>query len=203
MQNLPAGDARAIYKNTDFDFRYFKNLKMFVHAEKLYETDNLNDGDLSLFVRIGTDFTSNYYEYEVPLKLTPWGTGASDAYAIWPEDNNVIIDLERLVEVKENRNRAIRSGNTQYTNTMLYSEYVGNRKYTVLGTPNIGSVRVIMVGVRNPRKESLMDGNNMLPKSVIVWINELRLSDYSSKGGWAATALGKGFYLRAYCSPVP
>ena len=191
VQNLPAGDARAIYKNTDFDFRYFKNLKMFVHAEKLYESDNLNDGDLSLFVRIGTDFTSNYYEYEVPLKLTPWGTGASDAYAIWPEDNNVIIDLERLVEVKENRNRAIRAGNTEYTNSMLYSEYVGNRKYTVLGTPNIGSVRVIMVGVRNPRKESLMDGNNMLPKSVIVWINELRLSDYSSKGGWAATALAR------------
>ena len=191
VQNLASGDARAIYKNTDYDFRYFKNLKMFVHAEKMFETDYINDNDLSLFVRIGTDFTSNYYEYEVPLKLTPWGTGSSDQYAIWPEDNNVIIDLEKLVEVKENRNKAMRSGNSDYTNSTLYSEYHGNRKYTVLGTPNIGSVRVIMVGIRNPKKESLTDGNNMLPKSIIVWINELRLSDYSSKGGWAATALAR------------
>ena len=191
VQNLASGDARAIYKNTDYDFRYFKNLKMFVHAEKMFNTDNLNDDDLSLFVRIGTDFTNNYYEYEVPLKLTPWGTSSSDLYAIWPEDNNVVIDLEQLVQVKENRNKAIRSGNADFTNSMLYSEHHGNRKYSVLGTPNIGSVRVIMVGIRNPKKESLMDGNDMLPKSVIVWINELRLSDYSSKGGWAATALAR------------
>jgi cell surface protein SprA len=103
VQNLASGDARAIYKNTDYDFRYFKNLKMFVHAEKMFNTDNLNDDDLSLFVRIGTDFTNNYYEYEVPLKLTPWGTSSSDLYTIWPEDNNVVIDLEQLVQVKENR----------------------------------------------------------------------------------------------------
>ena len=191
VENLSSGDARAIYKNSDFDFRYFKNLKMFVHAEKMFEADNLKDDDLSLFVRIGTDFTNNYYEYELPLKLTDWGVGLSDPYAIWPQDNNVLVDLEKLVKVKENRNRAIRSGNSQHTASTMYSEYVGDRKYSVLGSPNIGSVRVLMVGVRNPKKETLTDGNDMLPKSVIVWINELRLSDYSGKGGWAATALAR------------
>ncbi len=191
IQDLSSGDARAIYKNTTYDFRYFKKLKMFVHAEKMFNADNLKDDDLALFVRVGSDFTNNYYEYEVPLKLTTWGTGASDAYAIWPEDNKVDIDLEKLVEVKENRNTLIRNGSTEHTNNLLYSEYHNNKKYTVLGTPNIGSVRVIMIGVRNPKKESLSDGNNMLPKSIIVWVNELRLAEYSSKGGWAATVLAR------------
>ena len=65
------------------------------------------------------------------------------------------------------------------------------RKYTVLGTPNLGKVKVIMVGVRNPKKESLDDGNDMMPKSCIVWINELRLTDFNNRGGWAAMALAR------------
>lgn len=191
LKDLASGDARAIYKNTSYDFRYFGSLKMFVHAEKLNETDDLKDGDLSLFVRVGSDFTNNYYEYEIPLKLTPWGASISDPHAIWPDDNNVEIDLEKMVNVKENRNKLIRSGSTQYSQNLLYSEYDGAKKYTVLGTPNVGAVKVIMIGVRNPRKQSITDGNNMLPKSVIVWVNELRLGDFSNKGGIAAMALAK------------
>ena len=64
----------AAYKTTDFDFRQYKNLEMFVHAEKSREEDELNYGDLTVFIRIGSDFTENYYEYEVPLTFTPWVT---------------------------------------------------------------------------------------------------------------------------------
>ena len=191
VSDLASGDARAIYKNAAYDLRYFGSLKMFAHAEKLNETDDLKDGDLTLFVRLGNDFTRNYYEYELPLKLTPWGTSMSQDDVIWPEANNVEIDLEKLVAVKENRNKQIRSGNAQFSNTDLYTEYDGGRKYTVLGTPNIGAVKVIMIGVRNPRKQSATDGNDMLPKSAIVWINELRLGEFSRKSGWAAMALAR------------
>lgn len=191
VSDLASGDARAIYKNAAYDLRYFGSLKMFAHAEKLNETDDLEDGDLTLFVRLGNDFTRNYYEYELPLKLTPWGTSMSQDDVIWPEANNVDIDLEKLVSVKENRNKQIRSGNTQISQNELYYETDGNRKYTVLGTPNIGAVKVIMIGVRNPRKQSATDGNDMLPKSAIVWINELRLGDFSRKSGWAAMALAR------------
>ena len=69
--NLEDGDSRAAYKTSDLDVRAYKRLKMFVHAEG--EEDNLNDGDLSCFIRLGTDFTSNYYEYEIPLKPTSHG----------------------------------------------------------------------------------------------------------------------------------
>ena len=73
---------------------------MFVHAEKKYESDHLYDGDLTLFVRLGSDYTNNYYEYEVPLTLTPWGTSADSKEIIWPAANNVEIDLQKLVEIK-------------------------------------------------------------------------------------------------------
>lgn len=191
IQELSSGDARAVYRNTQYDLRHYGKIKMFVHAEKKYEADNLNDDDLTLFVRLGSDFTNNYYEYEVPLKLTNWGTMASDQYSIWPQDNNVDLDLTKLVEIKTNRNKKIRSGDIEYSSQMLYSEWLSGRRYTVLGTPNLGKVKVIMIGVRNPKKESLTDGNDMLPKSAIVWVNELRLSDFNSKGGFAAMALAR------------
>ena len=188
---LASGDARAIYRSTSYDLRQYGHLKMFVHAEKKYATDMLDDDDLVLFVRLGSDYTSNYYEYEVPLKLTPWYTPTDDDYGIWPRANNVDIDLQKLPDIKTNRNRRIRGGETGYSPTLLYSEMVGDKKYTVLGTPNLGKVKVIMVGVRNPRKQSLDDGNNMMPKSAIVWLNEMRLSDYTNKGGWAAMLMAR------------
>lgn len=191
VDQLSSGDARAIYRSTSYDLRQYGHMKMFVHAEKKYATDQMEDDDLVLFVRLGTDYTSNYYEYELPLKFTPWNTPGDDPYAIWPRENNVDIDLQRMTEIKTNRNKRIRHGESGYSPTLLYSEMVDGKKYTVLGTPNLGKVKVIMVGVRNPKKESLTDGNNMLPKSAIVWINELRLSDYMNKGGWAAMALAR------------
>lgn len=191
ITDLSQGDARAIYRNSQYDLRYYGKIKMFVHAEKKIETDNLRNDDLVLFVRLGSDYNNNYYEYEVPLQLTPWHTSVDDPYSIWPESNNVEVDLKKLVELKTNRNRHIRSGETEYGTTLAYSEFIDGHKYSVLGAPNLGKVKVIMIGIRNPKKESLSDGNDMLPKSAIIWVNELRLCDYNNQGGWAAMALAR------------
>ena len=191
ITDLASGDARAVYRSTQYDLRNYGKMKMFVHAEKKFQEDPMDDDDMVLFVRLGSDYTNNYYEYELPLKFTEWGVGSDDAHAIWPTENNVEIDLTRLVDIKTNRNRLIRSGDLAYSSQLLYSEYDGDRKYTVLGSPNLGKVKVIMVGVRNPKKESLTDGNDMLPKSCIVWLNELRLTDFNNRGGLAAMALAR------------
>lgn len=191
ITDLASGDARAVYRSTSYDLRNYGKVKMFVHAEKKAELDPIDDGDLVLFVRLGSDYTNNYYEYEVPLQFTNWGVGKDDPYAIWPIGNNVEIDLTKMVDIKTNRNRLIRSGDINYSSQLLYSEYSDGRRYTVLGTPNLGKVKVIMIGVRNPKKETLDDGNNMLPKSCIVWVNELRLSDFNNRGGVAAMALAR------------
>ena len=191
IDQLTSGDARAIYRPSSYDLRFYGHLKMFVHAEKKYIDKEMEDGDLELFVRLGSDYTNNYYEFEMPLTFTPWGTGVDDPYGIWPTANNIDIDLQLMTEIKTRRNVHIRAGESGYAPTRLYTENVRNGRYTVLGSPNMGKIKVIMIGIRNPRKEEIGDGNNMLPKSAIVWVNELRLTDYINKGGWAAMALAK------------
>jgi len=62
--NLEDGYSRAAFKNTDLDVRNYKKLKMYIHAEASANTaDPLNNNDLHAFIRLGTDYTDNYYEY--------------------------------------------------------------------------------------------------------------------------------------------
>ena len=183
VKNLVDGDARGVYKTTEFDFRFYKKLKMFVHAESLYDNDPVLDNEVTAFVRFGSDLTDNYYEYEVPLKITPWGTSITDEYTIWPESNNFDIDFDRVVEVKSNRNTAIANGNTEVRTNRLYTEHDGKNTIKVLGNPTISEVRSMMIGVRNPKKDDEVSRD----KSVILWVNELRMTDLTSNGGYAAT----------------
>ena len=196
VQNLVDGDGRAIYKTADFDLRQYKYLKMFVHAEAAQEDSPLDDQDLTVFMRIGTDFTENYYEYEVPLKVTPWGTAYTNDVAIWPEINNIDIRLEDLVEVKQRRNEAMNQPNSNVRLNYIYSEKkkkgtVDNKDYyhtiKVIGNPSISDVEAMMIGIRNPKRQNLADTDDGQPKSAVVWVNELRLTDLNSNGGVAAT----------------
>ena len=72
---------------------------MFVHAEEVQPSIPLKNKDLTLFVRMGTDFKDNYYEYELPLNRTEWG--ATVAEDIWPEANNVEIVFDNLLNLKK------------------------------------------------------------------------------------------------------
>ena len=72
---LNAGDARAVYRNTMLDLRNYKRLQMWIHAEApINNSTQLQSGQLSAFIRLGTDVKQNFYEYEIPLELTPPGT---------------------------------------------------------------------------------------------------------------------------------
>lgn len=189
--NLKDGDARAAYKNVQFDVRTYKKLKMFVHAEEVNSLIPLKDNDVTVFVRLGTDFVDNYYEYELPLKVTsPNAVVDTD---VWPEDNNIEIIFDDLLDVKKARNNAIINGSTTVSNTTEY-EVVdpqnAMRKLKVKGSPNLQGIKTIMIGVRNPGKETNTtwvpdDGS---PECAIIWVNELRLTDFVSEGGSAATA---------------
>ncbi|MBC8321521.1 MAG: cell surface protein SprA [Bacteroidetes bacterium] len=186
VSNLFDGDARGIFKTTDFDFRQYKRLKMFVHAEKMFEHEDLEYGDMTAFIRIGSDFTHNFYEYEVSLEFTSWGTLANAPDSIWPEINNFDIDLQELVHIKQNRNIALRDPNTALRLDKPYTEYNGNNKVTILGSPSISDVKGILIGVRNPKQRSTFDDDGN-PRSAIIWVDELRLTDFNDHPGWAAT----------------
>ena len=189
--NLADGDARAVYKNTMFDFRRFGTLKFYLHGEKVFEEDNDEDlaKDVKFFIRLGTDFTENYYEYETSIDLTPWWT--TDSALIWKQSNYVTVDLQRMVDVKQQRNYDERHGmpfppGQRYTDTTADPVTQKINNIYVIGNPSLDNVRIIMMGVRNPRKKKIDDDDDMLPKSIEVWVNELRLSNFEEKGGWAA-----------------
>ncbi len=188
IENLLDGDARGVFKTTDFDFRQYKKLRMYVHAEKMYENDNLEDGDLTIFLRLGADFNQNYYEYEIPVSITEWGASYTQPEIIWPAINEFDIDLAELVNIKQNRNIAMRNPNSDIRITYPYTEISGDHRISVIGNPNISDVKSIMIGVRNPRQGTGSTGDDGQPKNAIIWVNELRVTDYNNKSGWAATA---------------
>ncbi len=173
--DLADGDARAVYKTVGLDVRQYKQLRMFVHAEGA----DLADGDLWVFVRLGADFTENYYEYAVPLKVTPPGT--RDPYQIWPADNEVRIVFDELYRVKQLRQVAGLPLTVPYTVPSDSGGYV-----TIKGKPDLSNVRVVMIGIRNPLAETNPLPDDGLPKCGEIWVNELRLMDFEEKGGWAA-----------------
>ncbi len=183
ITDLADGDARAIYKTTSMDIRQFKHLQMMVHAETVENDGSQKDGDLYLFVRLGADFSENFYEYAYPLKYTPWNT--SDPTIVWPLENDMDIDLDALVGYKEQRNADVRSRNHP-DNSVPYVVPLGNgRIATVVGSPTISDVKTIMIGVRNPKKINLVDGDDARPKSTEIWINELRLTEFNKESGVA------------------
>ncbi|WP_345950538.1 cell surface protein SprA [Mucilaginibacter sp. PAMB04274] len=173
--NLRNGYSRAAYRTFYNDLRAYKRLQMFVHAEG----DQLNDNDLSAFIRLGVDYQDSYYEYEVPLKITRPGT--SDPGAIWPEVNNIDLELAALTRAKLARDNAIATG--QASLTVPFTIMEGNNRITIKGQPDLSRLRAIMLGVRNPYRAT-----GGFDKSAIVWFNELRLTDFDQRGGWAATA---------------
>ena len=184
--DIQDGDARAVFRNFNFDMRMYKRLRMFVHAEAAGEIEDLNDGDLSIFVRLGSDYNGNYYEYEVPLKVTPWGALLPED--IWPNDNNIDVVFEDLKTLKLTRNAAMESDPTlSLVNKYTVTTPEGH-KLSVVGAPNLGNIRTLLVGVRNPKKRTASDGDDGLAKCAEIWVNELRLSDFDNRGGWAATA---------------
>jgi len=187
--DLIDGDARGTYKTTDFDFRQYKRLKMYVHAEKSIEQQELTTGDLTVFIRIGSDFTENYYEYELPVEFTPWGTtGDYIDRAVWPLANEMDIELQKLVDTKQRRNDEMGRPGSNITVLTPFEVYDGNNLITVVGSPSLSDIKAFMIGVRNPKKQTITDLDDGEAKCAEIWINELRLTDFDEKSGFASNA---------------
>ena len=184
VSNFSTGEAKAVYKNTTLDLRQYKRLQMFVHANAFEQnTTNLADNQLAVFIRLGSDYRNNYYEYEIPLSLTPPRSDYSrysleDARIVWPEENMLDIQLSVFTSLKKARNIAKAQGLASYNSVYsAYDEDKPNNKISIVGNPTLGEVKTMMIGVRNLSGEI---------KSGEVWVNELRLKEYDSSGGWAA-----------------
>lgn len=182
VENLASQDAKAVYKTTNLDLRNYKHIQMFIHANSVAGQDEIADKQMSVFVRLGSDYKNNFYEYEIPVNVTParhYDTYSADGCeAVWPRENMLDIDLRMFTDIKHSRNVAKAHNSASYTT--IYRQYDPerpNNRVSVMGNPSLGEVKTIMIGVRNNSRKS---------GSVEVWVNELRLQDYTNEGGWAA-----------------
>jgi len=183
--DLEDGDARAIYRNINFDMRVYERLRMFVHAEDVPEEANAEPGDLSFFMRIGSDYEENYYEYEIPLTLSDpdFENDGSDDFIneVWREENELNFELDLLRDLKVERNSL---GGVSITD--LFERQIPNpadanivNTIRVKGNPNLGLVKGMMLGVRNNKN----GGGTVCTE---VWVNELRLNGLDERAAGAA-----------------
>lgn len=187
VENLEPQDSRGVFKNINIDVRQYKKLRMFLHAEEIIDSDYL-DGDVPLvgFLRIGTDFSQNFYQIEVPLSFTPFGATLEEE--IWPELNELVIDLEDLSKVKSFgiANQTLNQinyydiiGGEVIPVTEFSPRTLGVMRIGIRGNPSLGTLRSMMVGVKNIDTQ---------PARGEIWFNELRLAGLDNNGGWAAVA---------------
>ncbi|WP_242916089.1 cell surface protein SprA [Pontibacter liquoris] len=176
VEDLKDSFSKAVYKNISLDMLTYKRLKMFLHAET--QDPNTLDGDVEAFIRIGTDYTQNYYEYVVPLKMTP--RNSTGQREIWPLENEVDISLDEFVNAKVRRN----SEPGGYDRNRPYIVTIGDKTIRVLGNPDFSEVQSVMIGIRNPRRPN----DSGRAHSVCLWVDELRVTDFKNQSGWAANA---------------
>jgi cell surface protein SprA len=180
VSNLKSEDSRGVFKNYQIDMRQFERLEMYLHAQSLPSPNTqLQDDQLTAFIRMGIDFTSNYYQIEIPLKvsdpqdLSPRG--------VWPLENDLNLPLELLQQIKS---RVLGDDNLSNLELNYFDESLNpvngsfneNLKVGIIGNPSFGNIRVMMLGLKNS------SGQNV---SGEVWFNEMRLSGLKNEGGWA------------------
>lgn len=178
MNRLAKKEARAVVKNTNLDMRRYEKLELFVHAEDLRQLHNTQlDSDAKFFIRFGSDVTDNYYEYESSLKYT--SQNARSPLEIWPAENTVNLNIQEFVNAKMKRD-GINLPNIMQ-NRYHYADFGDNdKKIYVKGRPSLGNITSIVLGVRNT--------SGVVDKTLVLWINEIRLSGIDNKGGYAANA---------------
>jgi cell surface protein SprA len=178
---LEDGDSKGVFKQLNMDMRQFKNLKMFIHAEEFAgKNQALASNDLRGFIRLGNDFNTNYYEYQIPLQVTTPGSTVSAQ--IWPLVNEMDITLKDLVDFKNERNAANIALNILHQKVLPNGHII-----RIIGNPNLGDVKMAMLGVLNPKRAE-RQGDDGLNKCAEVWFNELRFTNMNQQDAYAAMA---------------
>ncbi len=188
LRDLCDGDSRSVFKTVNMDWRVYDRFKMFVHAEELDEQE-VEPGELTMFVRLGSDFKNNYYEYEVPLTMSELDNimGLSPIepeykQEVWKPENEFDFPLQLLIDIKRKRNKEGFAIGNEYVEVLNPDNAALSHRVKVRGNPNLGYVKVAMVGVRNPQ------GGVVESMNTEVWANEMRLTGLDERGGGAAIA---------------
>ena len=189
---LEPEDSRAVFKNVSVDMRQFKKLKMFLHAESLPNEIALRDDQMVGFIRFGNDFTQNFYQIEIPLKVTQPSSsvgascGALSAETVWPVDNEIDLALSLLTQLKIQAMSVDPStlppDGVYYQNEDELDPSLAGKpnklRIGIKGNPNFGLIRNLMMGVKSNETHQDIKGE--------VWFDEFRVADMDNSKGRAA-----------------
>ncbi len=165
---------RGVFKTMNIDIRRYGKLSLFLHAENKDRLSQTEKGVITAVIRMGQDFQNNFYEIRIPLTTTQQKNYSSgEANLVWPLENELNLSLNELVKLKLERDKQRVSFNAKFS--QLQSN---NQTYAVMGNPNLGEIRGLLIAFENTSSQSVMNAE--------VWVNELRLSDLDEKGSWAA-----------------
>ncbi|WP_231374047.1 T9SS outer membrane translocon Sov/SprA [Aureivirga marina] len=179
IRELPANEARGIYKNTSLDLRMYKKLKMFIHLEGIQTEPQVESDELKAIIRLGSDLNENFYQIEMPLTVTPYT--ATTPEEIWPVENNIEAALDlfgklKLLRFDDPSNPPVNELYPAYGEPDPFGDLGLNYVIRVKGNPNLGNVKTMMLGVKN-------DSGNV--QSFELWYDEFRASGFENDGGWA------------------
>ena len=190
FSHMEDGCERKVYKQLDLDLRVFKKVQMFVHAEEADMNDpkgQIPDKAVKLFIRFGSDFDNNYYEYEVPLiqSKNPNLIGDEYKFELWRPENEVLFTLEDFTNLKIERNEMGIPPTELYSKAIMQeiNGILVERTLRIVGNPTLGYVRNVIIGVRNTQGDDCSDSY-----FGEVWVNELRMVGLDEKGGVAGLA---------------
>lgn len=201
-QNLGPGELNMIKRvyPGGLNMVNYSNVRMFVHGEG-YE----NRQDLELVMRFGTDLVNNYYEYRQPISpsdpdfpFSDVGLGElsnaerdQEAEQVWLYDENSMnILLSAFNQLKQLRDLQARNMDTPFERNLdeLMQESVPGAVIAVKGNPSLDRVGEIGMGVRNPFNPDNSSAGGVPSVDAQVWLNELRVSGFDNRNGWAANA---------------
>jgi len=184
--NLRDGQEKSIYKLVDLDLRLYKGLKMFMHAEAKDSDPQLKSKDLTVFVRLGSDFSRNYYEYEIPVTLSdqeviPAYNSPDYPRHVWPIENDFDISFEIFKALKLLRNNSGIDPGALYPLDGYADPTKPGAKIRIKGNPSLGDIKGVMIGIRNPADDNRAH-------CAEIWVNEMRVFGLDERGGAAALA---------------
>ena len=158
--NLRDGFAKAAYKNITINMLRYKRLRMYLHGDT--DDPTTLSGDVQAFLRIGTDYSQNYYQYSLPLKLTAVGDQTPDG--VWPVENRIDVSFQDFIDAKAKRNQQPAIPICQIPFTVKLDN---GATITVLGNPDFSAVQGVMLGILNPTGDL-----GTAEKTVNLWADE-------------------------------
>lgn len=183
---LQKNQQRAVFKsfNQGLDLLKYSNLRMYVHANgPPADLDAIAD-NLRLFVRLGANASDDYYEYEQPVQPQD-PPQPTDTESPWLEDNEMNLRLSALNQLKVARDQSPTAPDSLFpapgdANPVEIDFGPEGTTLRMKGTPSLRNINTIVIGLRHE------GADDRALRNVEAWVNELRVTGYDERTGWAA-----------------